>query len=207
MQLPFSASQSCSCPFRQPAKARMLSQCTDNARTAEGPPLPKSRTSSPFSRLHSLRPPSQEPDKAKCTRGSRVPQTKCTVTPSAGTPWSSSVVSFGIVSAHQNKDCTAGGTPRVAASRSLRALMRRVGSTAMRVRFRPRMFLTVTWKAPSGGAKPGNGSSRFTAGELVGAVETLLREGLSTPVMAGISAGKLGTSSCAASRKRAAINE
>mmetsp|Transcript_93895 Transcript_93895/g.265672 ORF Transcript_93895/g.265672 Transcript_93895/m.265672 type:complete len:235 (-) Transcript_93895:532-1236(-) len=206
-QAPASTSQNWSFPSRVPATARIVSQCTDMTRTADAPPEPKLRTSSPSSRLHSLRPPSLEPESAYRSRGSRVPQTRCTVTPSAGTPWSWSVESLGIVSAHHMSCCEEGGTPRLVASCSFRALMRMVGSAAMRARLQPRMLRTVTWKLPSGGPKPPEGSSRITAGELVGAVETLLREGFSTPPRAGMSEVMLGTSSWAASRNRAAMKE
>mmetsp|Transcript_24892 Transcript_24892/g.74240 ORF Transcript_24892/g.74240 Transcript_24892/m.74240 type:complete len:204 (-) Transcript_24892:710-1321(-) len=148
--LPASKSQSCRPPSRQPATARMLSQCTDTANTADGPPQPKSRMSSQSSRLQSLRPPSLDPESALRKRGSLVPQTRCTVTPSAGTAWSLSVVPLGIVSAHQSNCWEVAGTPRLAASCSFSSLMRMSGSAAMRARFLPRMFRTVTWKPPWG---------------------------------------------------------
>mmetsp|Transcript_54676 Transcript_54676/g.151688 ORF Transcript_54676/g.151688 Transcript_54676/m.151688 type:complete len:238 (-) Transcript_54676:535-1248(-) len=206
-QLGVSMSHNWRRPSKQPVTARMLSQCTDTARTAAGPPQPKSRTNSPSSKHQSLRPPSLEPERAMRKRGSRVPQTKCTVTPSAGTPWSLRVVSFGMVSAHHINCCEEGGMPKLAASCSFSVLTRTSGSVEMRARLHPRMFRTVTWKPPSGAARAGEGSSRCTVGELVGAVETLLREGFSTPPMAGNAAGRLGTSNCAASRKRAAMKE
>mmetsp|Transcript_20123 Transcript_20123/g.36417 ORF Transcript_20123/g.36417 Transcript_20123/m.36417 type:complete len:245 (-) Transcript_20123:771-1505(-) len=105
----------CILPEAEPLTALLLDQSTATAHMTGTGSTCKSHSSSASSRLHNLRPPSLAPDKS-CFSFMLFDPCATLSDAACVSPWSSSVVSFGKASPHQNSCKHAEGKPKCGSS-------------------------------------------------------------------------------------------